>query len=154
MWGGVHLPADGAGGWFTRPRWLAHGFAFQWKLVLPFAFIYLVSSLEAMGDMTATSQLSGLPTTGDEHWRRLSGGIMADGLPRSIAALFGGFPSTTYAQNNGVIQITGVGSRRVGYVMAIMLALLGLVPAVGRAVTAVPPPVLGALALLLFGLVA
>ncbi len=152
--GGLHAPAATSSGWFTQPRWLAHGFAFEWGLVLPFAFIYLVSSLEAMGDMTATSQLSGLPTTGERHWRRLSGGVMADGLTSSIAALFGGFPSTTYAQNNGVIQITGVASRRIGYVVACILAILGLVPVVGRMVTALPPPVLGALALLLFGLVA
>ena len=154
FFGGLHAPAAAAGGWFTQPRWLGHGFAFSWGLVLPFAFIYLVSSLEAMGDMTATSQLSGLPTHGEEHWRRLSGGVLADGLTCTVAALFGGFPSTTYAQNNGVIQITGVASRRVGYVMAAILAVLGLVPAVGRAVTALPSPVLGALALLLFGLVA
>lgn len=152
--GGLHAPAGASAGWFTQPRWLAHGFAFSGSLLLPFAFIYLVSSLEAMGDMTATSQLSGLPTDGEAHWRRLSGGVMADGLTSSVAALFGGFPSTTYAQNNGVIQITGVASRRIGYVMAGILLVLGLVPAVGRAVTALPPPVLGALALLLFGLVA
>ncbi len=154
MFGGLHAPAATATGWLTRPRWLAHGFAFSWELVLPFAFIYVISSLEAMGDMTATSQLSGLETGGDEHWRRLSGGVLADGATCTVAALFGGFPSTTYAQNNGVIQITGVAARRVGYVMATLLAVLGLVPAVGRAVTVLPPPVLGALALLLFGLVA
>ena len=152
--GGLHAPVGNSDGWFLQPQWLAHGFAFRWELVLPFAFIYLVSSLEAMGDMTATSQLSGLPTTGDEHWRRLSGGVLADGLTSTVAALFGGFPSTTYAQNNGVIQITGVASRRIGGVVAALLALLGLVPAVGRAVTVIPPPVLGALALVLFGLVA
>lgn len=147
------LPAA-SGDWFTQVRWLPYGFDFSWHLVLPFAFIYLVSSLEAMGDMTATSQLSGLPTSGDEHWRRLSGGVLADGMVCTVAAVFGGFPSTTYAQNNGVIQITGVASRRVGYVMAAILAALGLVPVVGRAVTTLPSPVFGALALLLFGLVA
>lgn len=154
LFGGVHAPPAGTGEWLTRVRLLPHGFAFDWGLLLPFAFIYLVSSLEAMGDMTATSQLSGLLPMGDAHWRRLSGGVLADGLTSTVAALVGGFPSTTYAQNNGVIQITGVASRRIGYVMAGMLAVLGLVPAVGRWVTVVPPPVLGALALLLFGLVA
>lgn len=155
LFGGLHAPAaTGNGDWFTRPRLLAHGFAFSWQLLLPFAFVYLVSSLEAMGDMTATAQLSGLPTTGVSHWRRLSGGVLVDGAVSSAAALFGAFPSTTYAQNNGVIQVTGVASRRIGYLMAAILAVLGLVPAVGRAVTAMPPPVLGALALLLFGLVA
>jgi len=133
---------------------LPHGFAFDWKFVPPFAFIYLVSLLEAMGDITATSQLSGLTPSGPAHWRRLSGGVLADGITSTIAALFGGFPSATYAQNNGVIQITGVATRRVGYVMAVILALLGLFPVIGRWVTVMPPAVLGGLALMMFGLVA
>lgn len=145
-------PGDGA--WLTPVSFLPHGFAFRWELVLPFAFIYLVSMLEAIGDMTATSQLSGLPTTGADHWKRLSGGVLADGLTSTVSALFGGFPSATYAQNNGVIQLTGVASRRVGYYMAAILALLGLFPVVGRIISVVPPPVIGALAMLLFGLVA
>ncbi|MEO6003024.1 MAG: solute carrier family 23 protein [Opitutus sp.] len=153
--GGLHAPApDPTGAWFTHPRLLPHGFAFRWELALPFAFIYLVSLLEAMGDMTATAQLSGLPTSGASHWKRLSGGVLADGLLSTTSALFGGFPSATYAQNNGVIQITGVASRRVGYVMAAILLVLGMCPLVGRWVTAMPPPVLGGLALLMFGLVA
>ncbi|MEI6107708.1 MAG: solute carrier family 23 protein [Opitutae bacterium] len=152
--GGLQVPAAGTGMWFTRPELLPHGFAFEWKFLPPFAFIYLVSLLEAMGDIAATSQLSGLPADGPDHWRRLSGGVLADGITSTVAALFGGFPSATYAQNNGVIQITGVASRRVGYVMAVILALLGLFPAVGRWVTVMPPAVLGGLALMMFGLVA
>ena len=152
--GGLHAPEAGTGAWFTQPRLLPHGFAFDWKFVPPFAFVYLVSLLEAMGDIAATSQLSGLSPHGTAHWRRLSGGVLADGITSTVAALFGGFPSATYAQNNGVIQITGVASRRVGYVMAVILAVLGLVPAIGRWVTVMPPAVLGGLALLMFGLVA
>ncbi len=152
--GALHTPAPSEGAWITIPRLLPHGFAASPKFVAPFAFIYLVSLLEAMGDITATSQLSGLPTTGPAHWRRLSGGVLADGITSTVAALFGGFPSATYAQNNGVIQITGVASRRVGYYMTAILALLGLFPVVGRWVTVMPAAVLGGLALMMFGLVA
>jgi xanthine permease XanP len=152
--GGLRAAPSGGGEWITVPRLLPHGFAFSPALLLPFAFIYLVSALEAIGDMTATSQLSGLPAKGDDHWRRITGGVMADGITSTISALFGGFPSATFAQNNGVIQLTGVASRRIGYAMSGILAILGLVPAVGRWVTVIPPPVLGALALMLFGLVA
>ncbi len=152
--GGLHAPESGAGAWITKPQLFPHGFAFDPKFVPPFAFIYLVCLLEAMGDITATSQLSGLATTGPEHGRRLSAGVLADGITSTVSALFGGFPSATYAQNNGVIQITGVASRRVGYVMAVILVLLGLFPAVGRWITVMPPPVLGGLALMMFGLVA
>jgi uracil-xanthine permease len=151
--GGLRAPDPGDGSWFTQPRLFPHGFAFDWKLLPPFVFIYLVSMLEAMGDLTATAQLSGLPTEGASHWRRLSGGVMADGIVSTLAALFGCFPSATYAQNNGVIQVTGVASRRVAYQMAVLLALLGLFPFFGRWVTVMPASVLGGLALLMFGLV-
>lgn len=154
LFGGLRLPEPGTGAWFTVPKLLPHGFAFDWKFVPPFIFIYLVSMLEAIGDITATSQLSGLETKGPAHWRRLSGGVLADGITSTVTGLFGGFPSATYAQNNGVIQITGVASRRVGYVMAVILLVLGLVPAIGRWITVLPPPVLGGLALMMFGLVA
>jgi len=150
----LHAPEVGDSAWVRLPRLLPHGFAFRADLALPFAFIYVVSSLEAVGDMTATSQLSGLDTTSPDHWRRLRGGVLADGVTCFVSALMGALPSTTYAQNNGVIQITGVASRRIGPLMALILALLGIFPAVGRWITAMPPPVLGALALLLFGLVA
>jgi NCS2 family nucleobase:cation symporter-2/xanthine permease XanP len=127
--------------------------AFRAELLLPFAFIYVVSLLEALGDMTATAQLSGLKADGPAHGARLRAGILADGLTSVFAGLIGSFPSTTYAQNNGVIQLTGVASRRIGKWMALMLVFLGLFPAFGAWVTAMPPAVLGGMALLLFGLV-
>ena len=136
------------------PRLFPFSLTFQWKFFVPFAFIYVVSLLEAMGDMTATSQLSGLRTDGPEHWARLRRGVLADGVASIFAAAIGSFPSTTYAQNNGVIQITGVASRHIGKFMAAFLLLLGLFPVVARWVTAMPPAVLGGMALLLFGLVA
>jgi xanthine permease XanP len=139
--------------WVAVPRIMPHGFAFRGELLLPFAFIYLVSLLESLGDMTATAQLSGLKAHGPEHAARLRAGLLADGLTSMVAALIGSFPSTTYAQNNGVIQLTGVASRRIGKWMALILALLGLFPVVSAWVTAMPPPVLGGMALLLFGLV-
>ena len=150
----LHAPAPGDGAIVRLPHVMPHGFAFRFDLFVPMAFIYVVSSIEAVGDMTATAQLSGLDTTTPEHWKRLRGGVLADGLTCFVSALVGALPSTTYAQNNGVIQVTGVASRRIGPIVAAILAVLGLFPAVGRWVTAMPPPVIGALALMLFGLVA
>jgi xanthine permease XanP len=151
--GWVHAPPAGEDGWITLPRLLPHGLAFRWEFFFPFAFIYVVSVMEALGDMTATAQLSGLKTRGAEHGLRMRAGVLADSATTIVSGLMGSFPSTTYAQNNGVIQITGVASRHVGRWMAVILALLGLFPAVARWVTAMPLPVLGGLALLLFGLV-
>jgi NCS2 family nucleobase:cation symporter-2/xanthine permease XanP len=153
FFGYVHAPPPNTSGWITLPRLLPHGLAFRWEFFLPFAFIYVVSVIEALGDMTATSQLSGLDTRGPVHGLRMRGGIFADSITSIVSALIGSFPSTTYAQNNGVIQITGVASRHIGRWMAAILAMLALFPPVARWVTAMPPAVLGGLALLLFGLV-
>jgi xanthine permease XanP len=149
--GWLQVPPSGA--WIAIPRLFKFGLAFRWELAAPFAFIYVVSLLEALGDMTATAQLSGLDPQRPEQAARLRGGLFTDGLTSIVAAAIGSFPSTTYAQNNGVIQITGVASRRIGKWMALELALLGLFPAVSRWVTAMPPAVLGGMALLLFGMV-
>jgi xanthine permease XanP len=153
VFGWLHRPDSNSGSWVTLPRILPHGFAFQWKFALTFAFIYLASLLEALGDMTATSQLSGLETRGPAYASRIRGGVLSDGITCVVSGLIGSFPSTTYAQNNGVIQITGVASRHIGKWMASFLILLGLFPSVARWVTAMPPSVLGGMAILLFGLV-
>jgi xanthine permease XanP len=63
-------------------------------------------------------------------------------------------PNTTFSQNNGVIQATGVASRKVGFAVAGILMLLGLSPKVGALVGAIPDPVLGGATLFLFGSVA
>jgi NCS2 family nucleobase:cation symporter-2/xanthine permease XanP len=151
--GWLHVPRGAGASSVTLPRILPHGLAFQWKFVLPFAFIYLASLLEALGDMTATSQLSGLETEGPAYARRIRGGVLSDAITCAVSGIIGSFPSTTYAQNNGVIQITGVSSRHVGKWMALILVTLGLFPGVASWVTAMPQPVLGGMAILLFGLV-
>ncbi len=84
---------------------IAHGLSFQWQYLVPFGFLYIVSSIETVGDVTATCQLSGLPTRGDGYWSRIRGGVMADGVNSVLAACLGIFPNTTYAQNNGVIPV-------------------------------------------------
>lgn len=145
--------APASGSWITLPKFLSHGLAFDASLLFPFAFLYLVVVLESMGDMTATSQLSGLKTEGKDYWNRMRCGVFADGLTSIASGLIGAFPSTTYAQNNGVIQMTGVASRRLGWIMALMLFALGVFPPVARVMTAMPASVLGALSILLFGLV-
>jgi xanthine permease len=152
--GRLSPPPPGTSEWLVLPVPLRYGLAFRWELVLPFALIYLLTAIEAMGDLTATSELSGEPVEGPLYWRRLSGGVLADGLNSALAALCNSFPNTTFSQNNGLIQLTGVASRQVGYWVAGLLCLFGLVPLVGRWVAVMPGPVLGGVTLLLFGLVA
>ena len=86
--------------------------------------------------------------------KRLKGGVLANGLNSCVSALFNTFPNSCFGQNNGVIQLTGVASRYVGFLVALMLILLGLFPAVSSAVQHIPQPVLGGATLVMFGTIA
>ncbi len=70
------------------------------------ALIYLISTLETTGDLTANCLISRQPVEGPGYLRRLRGGVLGDGVACLLAATFNTFPSTTFAQNNGVIQLT------------------------------------------------
>ncbi len=136
------------------PQPLYAGLVFEWDLLLPFGIIYLVSSIEAIGDLTATASLSGLKTTGNDFWKRLRGGIFSDAITTTIATIISVFPTATFSQNNGVIQLTGIGARQVGYYIAAILIVAGLIPQTGIFFSMMPKPVLGGATLVLFGLIA
>jgi len=105
-----------------------YGFAFNWTAFIGVAFIYVITTIESTGDLTATSMLSGEPVEGDIYMERIKGGVLGDGVNSAIAAIFNTFPNTTFSQNNGVIQMTGVASRFVGMYLAVFLVILGLFP--------------------------
>ncbi|EGD02851.1 uracil-xanthine permease family protein [Burkholderia pseudomultivorans] len=139
---------------FQIPTPLHFGIGFSWSLFIPMLIIYLVTSLEAIGDVTATSKISKEPVEGPVWMQRIKGGVLVNGANSLLAGVFNTFPSSVFAQNNGVIQITGVASRYVGIWIAGMLVVLGLFPVVAGALQAVPEPVLGGAAMVMFGAVA
>ncbi|HIC7214015.1 nucleobase:cation symporter-2 family protein [Burkholderia stabilis] len=139
---------------FQVPTPLHFGIGFSWSLFVPMLIIYLVTSLEAIGDVTATSKISNEPVEGPVWMQRIKGGVLVNGANSLLAGVFNTFPSSVFAQNNGVIQITGVASRYVGIWIAGMLVVLGLFPVVAGVLQAVPEPVLGGAAMVMFGAVA
>ncbi|MHA7847386.1 nucleobase:cation symporter-2 family protein [Serratia sp. D1N4] len=138
----------------TVPVPFKYGFSFDLHAFLVAGTIYLLSVLEAVGDITATAMVSNRPIKGEEYTSRLSGGVLADGLVSVIATMLGSLPLTTFAQNNGVIQMTGVASRHVGKFIAVILVILGLFPVIGRFFTTIPAPVLGGAMTLMFSMIA
>lgn len=136
------------------PTPMHFGLDFSWSLFIPLAFIYLVTSLEAIGDITATSKLSNQPVDGPQWMQRIKGGVLVNGANSFLAGIFNTFPSSVFAQNNGVIQLTGVASRYVGIWIAALLIILGLFPAVAGVIQAVPQAVLGGAVMVMFGAVA
>ena len=130
------------------------GVQFDIWSILGLAVVYFITSIEANGDITANSMISGLSLTDETYHARVRGGVLADGVSSAVAGCFNSFPNSIFAQNNGLIQLTGVASRRVGYYIAGLLVLLGLFPVVGDLFSTMPDPVLGGATLLMFGMVA
>jgi xanthine permease XanP len=131
-----------------------YGFNFDWSAFLPIALIYLISSIETVGDLTANCMIARQPISGPSYISRLKGGVLGDGVSCMIAATFSAFPNTTFAQNNGVIQLTGVASRYVGLYIGVVLFCLGFFPSIGAVLQQIPKPVLGGATLVMFGSVA
>ncbi len=138
----------------TAPIPFRYGFAISWAHVIPMMLLYLITTVESIGDLTATSMISGEPVEGDVYVKRISGGVLGDGINSALAAVFNSFPNTTFSQNNGVIQMTGVASRYVGYWISGLLVLFGLFPIVGGLFSIIPNSVLGGATLIMFGTVA
>jgi len=130
------------------------GFHLDFEFFIPIALIYLITTIESIGDLTATSVVSQEPIRGDLYMKRIKGGVLGDGFNSMIASAFNTFPNTTFSQNNGVIQLTGVASRYVGMIVALFLLLFGLFPIVGGVLRLIPSSVIGAATLVMFGSVA
>ncbi|MGF1724487.1 uracil-xanthine permease family protein [Photobacterium nomapromontoriensis] len=133
---------------------MQYGLGFDWGLLIPLVIVFAITSLEAIGDITATSETSEQPVAGPIYMKRIKGGVLADGINSAVAALLNSFPNSTFSQNNGIIQLTGVASRYIGYFVAGMLVLLGLFPGVANLVQLIPEPVLGGATIVMFGTIA
>ncbi|MEH6578538.1 MAG: nucleobase:cation symporter-2 family protein [Amphritea sp.] len=131
-----------------------YGFDFDFAVFIPIAIIYVVTAIETAGDLTANSMVSNQPVEGPVYIERIKGGVLGDGVNSLIAATFNTFPNTTFSQNNGVIQLTGVASRYVAYYIAGLFVLLGVFPIIGAVLQTLPKPVLGGATLVMFGTVA
>lgn len=137
------------------PQPFKYELSFDFSSILGLGLVYLITSIEAYGDITANSLISEEPVEGETFIQRAEGGILADGFNSMIAGLFfSSFPNSIFAQNNGMIQLTGVASRYVGYFIAALLIILGVFPAIGNVFSLMPAPVLGGATLLMFGTVA
>ena len=150
----VNWSSLGSAQFFALPIPFKYGIDFDFVLFVPIAFLYLVTAIETSGDLTANSVVSGEPVEGDLYMQRIKGGVLGDGINSAIAAIFNTFPNTTFSQNNGVIQMTGVASRHVGLWAGVFLLLLGLFPVIGSFFLIIPKPVLGGATLVLFSTIA
>ncbi|QLD84923.1 purine permease [Natronomonas halophila] len=136
--------------WVAIPAPGRFGFEFDPVAIITFAFLFLVSAMETVGDMSGITAAEGR-NPDDEEFR---GGLFTDGLLSSLGSIFAAFPVTSFSQNVGIVNFTGVMSRHVVGISGVMLAILGLSPKVGAVVTTIPSAVFGGAVVLMAGMVA
>ncbi|AOT72532.1 uracil-xanthine permease family protein [Geosporobacter ferrireducens] len=137
--------------WFSIPTPMAYGMTFHGPAIIAMFILYVVTTVETVGD------ISGITVGGagrEATDRELSGGVIADGLASSFAALFNAFPNTSFSQNVGIVSLTGIMSRYVVSVGAFFLILAGLIPKLGAVLAVMPQSVLGGAAVVMFAMIA
>ncbi|EGV65533.1 hypothetical protein PSN45_002449 [Yamadazyma tenuis] len=142
----------------------ARTFTFMWvetfplkvygPVVLPFLAMFVVLMMEAIGDITATSDVSRLEVEGEVYESRIQGGVLADGINGLLAGLMTITPVSTFAQNNGVISVTKCANRRAGYWCAFFLIVMGIFSKFAAAIISIPKCILGGMTSFLFCAVA
>ncbi|KAK0625379.1 uric acid-xanthine permease [Bombardia bombarda] len=123
-------------------------------LVLPLLAVYIICACEAIGDITATCDVSRLETEGKIYESRIQGGVLADGCIGVLAALCTITPMTTFAQNNGVIALTRCANRGAGYCCCFFLIIMGIFAKFAASLVAIPSSVIGGMTTFLFTSVA
>ena len=111
--------------------------------------------IESFGDYHACKQMAAPDDNhGDPTPTEISRGIGCEGVGCAITGMLGGFSSTSYSENVGLVGLTKVGSRYVVQIGAVILVLLGLFGKFGAFAAAIPQPVVGGLYCTMFGLIA
>lgn len=136
---------------FAFPNFLHFGMPiFEFTAILSMFIVTLVIMTETTADLIAVGEIIGT----DVDSKRIGDGLRADMLSSAVAPLFGSFMQSAFAQNVGLVAMTGIKSRYVVATAGAILVVLGLLPIVGRLVASIPMPVLGGAGIVLFGSVA
>ncbi|MGI9429299.1 MAG: uracil-xanthine permease family protein [Bythopirellula sp.] len=124
----------------------------KWHLGFAVAVLagYLASMIESFGDYHACSHMAG---GGDPSPEQISRGIGCEGIGCLLTGVFGGFSSTSYSENIGLVGLTKVGSRFVVQIAAVLLIVVGFLGKFGALAAAIPGPVVGGLYCVMFGLI-
>lgn len=151
MMGLVDFSALASQSWFAMPKPLAFGIRFEVAPILICIIIYLVNTVEFIGDTSnAALAAADRPVTPKE----LSSGILCDGLTSSLAAVFNVSPTVTYSANIGLLKLTGVKSRYIVGFAGLIITILGFVPKLAQLLALIPMPVIGGASIVIFGIIA
>lgn len=141
IWGGMIDFRDVATAqWVALPKIFPFGIEFKLFPSLLMIFMYLLQSVQTIGDVCCTT-IGGFDR--DATDRELSGAVKTQGVCGILAALIGGLPTGTYGQNMGLVVSTKVVARRVFILVGAILLAAGFLPKFGALITTIPYPVLG-----------
>jgi NCS2 family nucleobase:cation symporter-2 len=136
----VTFESIGAAAWFNLPAILPYRLEFPIAAVSSMAIMYVVNSVQAVGDLSGTT-VGGMEREATDE--ELSGGVKANGVVSVIGSLIGALPTATYSQNVGIVAMTKVVSLTVFRITAIMIFIAGFIPKFGAVITSIPQCVIG-----------
>ncbi len=122
---------------------------FEWPAILTMILVAMVSLVESTGVYFALGDIC----ERDIKKKDLEKGYRAEGIAVLLGGIFNAFPYTTFSQNVGLIQMSGVRSRKIILIAGIMLITLGFVPKIAAFTTIIPNAVLGGAMIAMFGMV-
>ncbi|WKV07868.1 solute carrier family 23 protein [Thermoanaerobacterium sp. CMT5567-10] len=140
--------------WIAVPKFsflIGHSPVLAWGAVTLIAPLALVAIIEDLGHVLVIGNIVNKDLIKDPGFHRV---MLGNGLATSIAALFGGPPSTTYGENIGVLAMTKVYSSRVIEGAAVIAILLSFIQKIGALIQVIPQAVMGGVTIILFGMIA
>lgn len=148
--GMVSFENVGAAGWFQFTMPMHFGMKFELTSIISMLIMYVVSSVEAIGDFTSTAGggLDREPTR-----REMCGGIIGNGIASIIGAFMGGLPTATFSQNVGIVIMTRVVNRCVLGLAAVIILAAGFIPKFASLLTTIPSCVLGGATVSVFAMI-
>ena len=126
------------------------GFEFHIDAIIAMIFVYMVSTVETIGDTTAIAN-SGLGREASE--KEIVGAVLADGIGSLLGAIFSVLPNTSFGQNVGIVAMTKIVNRFVIATGACILILAGIFPKVGALISLMPASVLGGASIVMFSMI-
>lgn len=148
--GMVDFTAVTEASWFHMPKPFYFGPpTFEITAIITMTLVAIISLVESSGVYFALSDITKREISEND----LARGYRAEGLAIILGGLFNSFPYTTFSQNVGLIQMSGVKKNSVIYTAGGMLVFIGLVPKIGAFTTVIPTAVLGGAMIAMFGMV-
>jgi uracil-xanthine permease len=140
VFGRLSFEAASSAAWIGIPQLLPYGpLQFDPGVTAALLVAFGVAVIEAIGVYYAAGEIVDTPITN----QRIRLGVSGEALGSVVSAMFGGFATTAYAQNVGLLKLTGVGSRFAVTIAGVIFLVLGFVPKLGAVLAATPDPVVG-----------